>query len=592
MIAIPSLPSAQPASSRSIDAAPASSAQAETQPQEHFDDLLDSTKPAASSAPGPANSSNSTSPAGTATQQVPDANPGAAALASVPGVNTVQILNTSGKGATAKGQGSNSSNRKTGQQPGDSAGTTSDPTAAALAAAQQPVLSTTAHLTGTASGSQVSTGDSPAITEQGSVKYAGASGVLGGSRANPLETNGAASGTLATGVLGGVGHGSASSQGSQGFQAVTAPSSSNPAATAAATIGSVISPAGIAQSLPGSTPAPAQPGSVAAAAATTAAVAAAAAVAEAAPAAAQLAKSSTRNSGGTSRGTAGEAKIAAFSQIESSNSGGKGGAHADSIVKVAEKQGVTSIGTAAAQQSPTMAHKASTQQPAAAPRTSAGGASGSQDAPSQQQTTSAAAAKASTRPQAQESPPAQSAAATSGTGTGAQDITAFAPRTVAPNSAPAAPAQAPAAASTLTQVLETADKMRSDGQSRVEMQVKLDDGQQITVRLQLSQGAIHPIFKTESPELRQAIEQGWTSFRSAASDRGLQIATPVFESSSTGSSFNSFANGGKSGGGQYEDPSQDFATPSFGLPGQNSQAQTATTQTATASSAGGVQLYA
>lgn len=101
---------------------------------------------------------------------------------------------------------------------------------------------------------------------------------------------------------------------------------------------------------------------------------------------------------------------------------------------------------------------------------------------------------------------------------------------VSPGNPAAAMPEQGFASTTLNQVMESADKMTSDGKTRVEMQVNLDDGQQITVRLQMTQGSLHPIFKTESPELRQAIEQNWAGFRSGASERGLQISAPVFES--------------------------------------------------------------
>ena len=121
-------------------------------------------------------------------------------------------------------------------------------------------------------------------------------------------------------------------------------------------------------------------------------------------------------------------------------------------------------------------------------------------------------------------------------GTAASDKTAQ-----ASGAAPSAPAQA-AASSTLTQVLAATDRMRSTGQNHVEVQVKLETGDQLTVRLQMSQGTIKPVFRTESPELRQAIEQNWAGFRSAASERGLQISNPVFESPSSQGGFNAFSN--------------------------------------------------
>ena len=94
--------------------------------------------------------------------------------------------------------------------------------------------------------------------------------------------------------------------------------------------------------------------------------------------------------------------------------------------------------------------------------------------------------------------------------------------------------------------MEAADKMTSDGSTHVEVQVNLGSGQQLTIRLQMTQGAVYPIFKTSSPELRQAIEQNWSGFRTGATERGLQISNPVFESPSAGSGFNAFGSRGQS----------------------------------------------
>jgi len=130
--------------------------------------------------------------------------------------------------------------------------------------------------------------------------------------------------------------------------------------------------------------------------------------------------------------------------------------------------------------------------------------------------------------------------------------------------APAAQTSQSLASTALNQVLNSADKMTSDGSSHVAVQINLGDGQQLTVRLQMSQGTIHPIFKTESPELRQAIEQNWSGFRTGASERGLQIATPVFESAGSEGGFNAFANGNQSR--QHDTEPSEADSPAAAIP--------------------------
>ena len=159
------------------------------------------------------------------------------------------------------------------------------------------------------------------------------------------------------------------------------------------------------------------------------------------------------------------------------------------------------------------------------------------------------------------------APASTGLATAAQQPASAAVKTAAPQPRapqPAAPAflvsptfaekapftTQPAASSTpqtfastaLDQVMDAADKLTSSSTTHVEVQVNLADGQQLTVRLQMSQGSIQPTFKSASPELRQAIEQNWSGFRTGATERGLEISNPVFESPSSQAGFNASGN--------------------------------------------------
>jgi len=89
-------------------------------------------------------------------------------------------------------------------------------------------------------------------------------------------------------------------------------------------------------------------------------------------------------------------------------------------------------------------------------------------------------------------------------------------------------------ASILNHLTETAERMRSDGRTNVQLQVHLRDGQEVTIQLRMQDGAFHPVFKTESAELRSALEQNWNQFTSQSGDRGLRIATPVFQTAQSG----------------------------------------------------------
>jgi hypothetical protein len=82
--------------------------------------------------------------------------------------------------------------------------------------------------------------------------------------------------------------------------------------------------------------------------------------------------------------------------------------------------------------------------------------------------------------------------------------------------------------------------MRSDGSSTVDMQVRLNDGTEVEIRVQLRDGHVEPTFKTDSEPLRQAIEQNWQQFTSESAQRGMRVTTPAFESPAlTGGTYDS-----------------------------------------------------
>ena len=110
--------------------------------------------------------------------------------------------------------------------------------------------------------------------------------------------------------------------------------------------------------------------------------------------------------------------------------------------------------------------------------------------------------------------------------------------------APAAPADEPAAI-VRTQVetivhrtVELAERLRATSGERLEVQIKLDAGKELTVRLQITHGEVRPIFLTDSHELRVALEQNWAQFSERSADRNLRISNPVFESPGSQSGMN------------------------------------------------------
>ena len=86
--------------------------------------------------------------------------------------------------------------------------------------------------------------------------------------------------------------------------------------------------------------------------------------------------------------------------------------------------------------------------------------------------------------------------------------------------------------------VEAAERLRVTGGERVEVHIRLDAGQELTVRLHFTNGEVKPVFLTESQDLRRAIEQNWAQFSERTSDRTTRVTTPIFESPNAQSGMN------------------------------------------------------
>ena len=285
--------------------------------------------------------------------------------------------------------------------------------------------------------------------------------------------------------------------------------------------------------------------------------------------------------GGRQKGTKGAAEIAPLPPALSARAGGKPALQSSLPAEEAQSPVVGPIGTAIAKQNLAMSTTAQLPEAEINFRADAPVAAHVTQTPSQP---ASAAVKTAPQQQASQQPVVPVAAFS------VSSSATFAAK--ASTAGTAAMPEQRLASTALNQVMESADKMTSDGSSHVQVQVKLDDGQQLIVRLQMSQGTVHATFKTESPELRQAIEQSWTGFRSGASERGLQISNPVFESSSGEGGFNAFGSRNQSnqpdGDPSDADGGAAPAAPAFQIVGN----PIVTTTPATSTVGSSVQMYA
>lgn len=162
--------------------------------------------------------------------------------------------------------------------------------------------------------------------------------------------------------------------------------------------------------------------------------------------------------------------------------------------------------------------------------------------------------------------------------------------------APSASADEPAAIvrtqaeTVIHRTMEAVERLRTTGGERVEVRIRLDAGNELTVRLQLTHGEIRPVFLTESRELRQAIEQNWAQFSERTSERTVRVTTPVFESPNSQSGMNDLSQQQREGRQRAFAEAQEEITGRIPA-GRNSPRRIAA-PAASAAPAAGVQLYA
>jgi hypothetical protein len=66
---------------------------------------------------------------------------------------------------------------------------------------------------------------------------------------------------------------------------------------------------------------------------------------------------------------------------------------------------------------------------------------------------------------------------------------------------------------------------------RIELELPVQNGDPVWVRLELRDGTVHTVFRTDSPDLRDALQQAWPQFSQRSQDRGLPLGEAKFESS-------------------------------------------------------------
>jgi hypothetical protein len=62
----------------------------------------------------------------------------------------------------------------------------------------------------------------------------------------------------------------------------------------------------------------------------------------------------------------------------------------------------------------------------------------------------------------------------------------------------------------------------------MDLDVPLRDNETVRIRVELRSGEIHATIRTDSPELREALEKSWPDFAVKTGERGLKLADANF----------------------------------------------------------------
>lgn len=80
--------------------------------------------------------------------------------------------------------------------------------------------------------------------------------------------------------------------------------------------------------------------------------------------------------------------------------------------------------------------------------------------------------------------------------------------------------------------MSAADRLVTGEQKSVNLQFSVGNAD-LSVRVELRDGAVHATFRTDSTELRSALVHEWQSVNPGDSDRPVRLADPVFTSANT-----------------------------------------------------------
>ncbi|MCC5834385.1 MAG: flagellar hook-length control protein FliK [Opitutales bacterium] len=111
-------------------------------------------------------------------------------------------------------------------------------------------------------------------------------------------------------------------------------------------------------------------------------------------------------------------------------------------------------------------------------------------------------------------------------------------RPVAQTTTPSAtPASRPQASVWTQQISDSWERMRSDGVSRMTVQIQLNHNERISVELRVQGQTVQTRFFTESEAVRQGLQQSWDELTTRFAERGARLELPQFQNSNPSNAF-------------------------------------------------------
>lgn len=90
-------------------------------------------------------------------------------------------------------------------------------------------------------------------------------------------------------------------------------------------------------------------------------------------------------------------------------------------------------------------------------------------------------------------------------------------------------------AAVVHEVNQGLERIQQSGHDRMDLRLTLEGGGEVSIALQVRDGAVHAAFQTNSPEMREALQKNWAQMAARSENLSIPLAEPTFKSSNNNS---------------------------------------------------------